>query len=668
MAEWFFRKKSKVEVERDPGWDEYFTSNRSTEESLVREAIQNSLDAHAKCESLESQSGPARVRIYYSGKTKSLNKAAYAKYLAGAAEHYVAEDCKIGDLPDGDCPFVAIEDFNTTGLTGHIDWDYTNIKKKPPYYRFFWSENQSEKGDGTRGRWGIGKVVFPIASKLRSFFAYSIREFDEPREILCGKALLSFHTVDSTRYTPDGWWGLLSSGDARPETDLSAIAEFKQAFNLSRTTEPGLSVVVPYVKDLDWNEIQRVLVENYMVSFVRGELQVELENGDGDKVVYDSAPLENIERFLADLAVQDPESKKLLQAFQMICEGMTSPLTFPLNLYPGECPTWQDKVFEESTLAAIREELDKTEADGETGKPVTIVVPMRVAEKKAKRDKLGEFKVVIRRSAGTVARPWFYRAGLYINRVRPHPVANFVSVVLIDGVISNMLNQAEPPSHSEWRVNTGEFKEIYKYPGEHIDFVVKAVRRLVDRIDETEKALDRSTLKNIFFVSRAKSLATLRKGKGAGKGFGQGGAKDSQENGGANEKDQPPNFEEMESKPKPYTIYPVKDGDDSGIAIKANIKNFKPFDLKVSFFYETLSGKVKFDENDFSFKKKGSLSVSWEPVELPVEFPAANRLRVRVTEATKDFKLTVRGFDANRDLRVIPHSEELKEEADGAEL
>ena len=672
MAEWFFRKKSKNEVERDPGWDEYFTSNRSTEESLVREAIQNSLDAHSKCESLESQSGPARVRIYYSGKVKALHKDTYAKYLSGAAEHYAAEDCKIGDLPDGDCPFVVIEDFHTTGLTGHIDCDYTNIKKKPPYYRFFWSENQSEKGDGTRGRWGIGKVVFPIASQLRSFFAYSIREFDEPHEILCGKALLSFHTVDNTRYTADGWWGLQSSGEARPETDLSAIAEFKRAFNLSRTNEPGLSVVVPYVKDLDWDEIQRVLVENYMVSFVRGDLQVELENGDGEKVIYDSAHLENIEQFLSKLAAQDTkkntDGKNLLQAFQMICEGLTSPLTFPMKLYQGECPIWQDNVFDESILAAIREELDKTEADGETGKPVTIVVPMRVATKKAKRDSIGEFKVVIRRSAGTVARPWFYRAGLYINRVRPHPVANFVSVVLIDGVVADMLNQAEPPSHSEWRVNTGEFKDIYKYPFDHIDFIVKAVRRLVDRIDETEKELDRSTLKNIFFVSRAKSLATLRKGKGGGKGAGQGGAKDTHENGGANQKGQPPNFEEMESKPKPYMIYPVKDGDDSGIAIKANAKNFKPFDLKVSFFYETLSGKVKFDENDFSFKKKGSLSVSWEPVELPVEFPAANRLRLRVTEATKDFKLTVRGFDANRDLRVIPHSEELKEEADGAEL
>lgn len=72
MAEWFFRKKSKGEVERDPGWDEYFTSNRSTEESLIREAIQKSLDAHAKVGDLLSDALPACVRIYYSGASKGL--------------------------------------------------------------------------------------------------------------------------------------------------------------------------------------------------------------------------------------------------------------------------------------------------------------------------------------------------------------------------------------------------------------------------------------------------------------------------------------------------------------------------------------------------------------------------------------------------------------------
>ena len=37
MAKWFFRKKSKGEVERDPGWDEHFTSNRSTDNSPMRD-------------------------------------------------------------------------------------------------------------------------------------------------------------------------------------------------------------------------------------------------------------------------------------------------------------------------------------------------------------------------------------------------------------------------------------------------------------------------------------------------------------------------------------------------------------------------------------------------------------------------------------------------------
>lgn len=44
MAKWFFSEKGVNDKERDPGWDEYFSSNRSTVESLVREAIQNSLD------------------------------------------------------------------------------------------------------------------------------------------------------------------------------------------------------------------------------------------------------------------------------------------------------------------------------------------------------------------------------------------------------------------------------------------------------------------------------------------------------------------------------------------------------------------------------------------------------------------------------------------------
>ncbi len=43
MAEGFFRKKSKGEVECDPGWDEYFTSNRSTDNSPMRGKLHHSV-------------------------------------------------------------------------------------------------------------------------------------------------------------------------------------------------------------------------------------------------------------------------------------------------------------------------------------------------------------------------------------------------------------------------------------------------------------------------------------------------------------------------------------------------------------------------------------------------------------------------------------------------
>ena len=45
MASWFFGAKGINDKERDPGLDEYFSSNRSTVESLVCESVQNSLDA-----------------------------------------------------------------------------------------------------------------------------------------------------------------------------------------------------------------------------------------------------------------------------------------------------------------------------------------------------------------------------------------------------------------------------------------------------------------------------------------------------------------------------------------------------------------------------------------------------------------------------------------------
>ena len=104
MAGWFFSAKGINDKERDPGWDEYFSSNRSTVESLVRESIQNSLDAAKLTGAKQSL-----VRIFYSGEKAALPEAEYADYLkcadgTSAADHYTAEGCGL-PMVSGPCAY-----------------------------------------------------------------------------------------------------------------------------------------------------------------------------------------------------------------------------------------------------------------------------------------------------------------------------------------------------------------------------------------------------------------------------------------------------------------------------------------------------------------------------------------------------------------------------------
>lgn len=125
MAQWFFSEKGVNDKERDPGWDEYFSSNRSTVESLVRESIQNSLDA------AKLKGNTAHVRIFYSGSEAALEPSAIQPYIAGAVAHFNAPECGLPPAT-GACDYFVIEDFNTDGLVGDVLAD----NEKEPYFKF----------------------------------------------------------------------------------------------------------------------------------------------------------------------------------------------------------------------------------------------------------------------------------------------------------------------------------------------------------------------------------------------------------------------------------------------------------------------------------------------------------------------------------------------------
>src|SRR5205814_895981 len=64
----------------------------------------------------------------------------------------------------------------------------------------------SDKEQGDRGRWGVGKFVFPRSSRVSSFWAVTVRHGDL-RRLLMGRAILKTHAIDGRRFVADGYFG-----------------------------------------------------------------------------------------------------------------------------------------------------------------------------------------------------------------------------------------------------------------------------------------------------------------------------------------------------------------------------------------------------------------------------------------------------------------------------
>ena len=118
---WHFSPKRPSDKTRDPIAGEFFSSDaiKNAGEALVREGIQNSLDAR-----LDKDAGVARVRIYVSGKRGAIAARDMERWTDGIWPHLHApkNGLKQGMFSQaGPCSYLAFEDFETTGLTGDAE-------------------------------------------------------------------------------------------------------------------------------------------------------------------------------------------------------------------------------------------------------------------------------------------------------------------------------------------------------------------------------------------------------------------------------------------------------------------------------------------------------------------------------------------------------------------
>lgn len=229
MPVWTFAERSENDVEQEVTEIDQFNSETvDLQEALVRESAQNSQDARAGKE-------PVRIRVGLSSPEST--------YLAVLTEQLEPRVTAAGfDWPkDFEPSAIVLEDFGTKGLTGAVDDHHSTDN----YRSFFFRHGGSYKSGAQNGRWGLGKLVFPMSSRARCFFGLTRREGDTG-SLLLGETVLRTHRHNGRKYAPHGHFGRLAGERILPLTDQRFLNEFSAQFGLKRTIEPGLSVVVPW--------------------------------------------------------------------------------------------------------------------------------------------------------------------------------------------------------------------------------------------------------------------------------------------------------------------------------------------------------------------------------------------------------------------------------------
>ena len=611
---WEFAPHHPMSKQRDPIQGEFFNTDsiKNAADEIVREAIQNSLDA--------AVGGLVVVRIFISGEAWAVPADAAAEYFGELKSH--AEACGAPvELMNTPCRHVVIEDFGTSGLCG----DVSSTEEPPPgqrndFFYFFRAEGKSGKSGADRGRWGVGKYVFPKASILNTFFGMTTRgaDSDVPGPLLMGQAVMRNHKIGDSGYEPDGWWADLVGGIPVPTCDTEVIDRFRKTWHVRRKDEPGMSVIVPYADDsLTVDDLRRSVVRDYFVAILSGALEVQIEAPGIEPISVTAATLDTV---IEDLA--GDEREQVQRDAALVRWSIPEPANLiALGVTKGY-PAWTSESIGVQERASIRDALGE-------GLPVAVRVPVVVTSKEDDGPRESHFDVLLSPEDDSRRLPLYVREGIIVSEaVQRGAIGGVRAIVTIPaGSLADLLGDAEGPAHTTWSEKTARFRNKYINGAAWLTFVKQAPRRIVEIARESDEQEDRTITADFFSVPD--DSAGGARGGSAG----------------------PPKPGDKTGKPvvavsRPRRINVARSGDGFIVTLTENGTGVRSIDVSVAYDRRGGNPFAKWSVDDFDLKSmEVEITGGTEAVR------EGNRLVVDVTKPD-DLKIQLQGFDTNRDLRV----------------
>ena len=626
LPSWHFRVMDPGEVHVDPVHDEFFKM-QDLADALVRESIQNSLDARRS-------RAPVRVRFRFGVGSNALSAEAAEQYFTGLGEHLEAVATSIHTvLPreDEPVPYLLVEDFGTRGLTGdpHVDPELENdTETKNDFYYFWRNVGRSGKGEVDRGRWGLGKAVFSVASRIHTLFGLTTRT-DDPRALLLGQAVLKTHILDGQWIYPYGFFARFerANGLPLPVSDALSLERFADDFGLTRN-EPGLSIVIPYFRhdELTFEKLIESSLRQYFYPITRGDLVVE---------VMDAGRCESITAKTVDnvasryMAGESGEVARLCALTRWSLTDATDARVTLSEPADGRAPEWGEDLVTPEVLASLRGRF-------ELGDRIAVRATVLVKRKKSK-PATSFFDIYLEKDdslrKGT---HHFIRRGITIPDVKssaPSDKPVRALVVVEQETLSTFLGDAENPAHADWSERADKLRTSYDHHAGTLRFIKNSSAFIAALLTQPPTGRARDFLQEIFSIelvddqeplgasapTPARRQVTGESGEAVGSGEGH---------------------------PGRMTVFGVAggftitgSGDESLLA--------KPLTAQVAYRVRIGNPFRKHSPFDFNLAR-GDFSIASEGVR--VAHRGVNSIQFIPTAAR--FHMTVKGFDTRRDLLV----------------
>ena len=564
--------------------------------TFVREAIQNSLDARL------NDSEPVRIHFTFHEDVYDQCK----PFLANTIRFREKAGLEIPEeLSAGRIKWLVVEDFNSRGLKGSLK------SRTSDFWNYWLNFGLSNKDGSGRGGRGIGRVTFLIASRLQSVIGYTRRK-DGTRAVCgmsvlppkqCGNNFLSTHAYLAHEETESIY---------RLHDSEHFYEQIRKAFRFTGYDQEftsGLALAIPYPHaELVPKGIFAAAIENFAPAIMNGTLVLDVD-GRELNVSTITEIAEDVSECINDEAIRT-DVKRYLHLINRASKNVPEKIK------------WTDPNFdglrEMDVVKSVQEKLDNNQEivlnidlplvqnDNQTDVTIKAVIATTPLEKKP-LDRL-------------------FRDGMSLPDVRTGSPGELDLILMVeDKQLTTYLNFCEGKAH----LDLLESKEIAQKLREKGYSDIYKVKRAVKKLPAHLRSLLTPDISEpvadvfIKFFSVPEDKA---------------GKKRPRNDSGSEDEPVLPDL-------PPPRISPFQVEDmPNGLRVRANHEYESwPVNLTVRFAYADGSRNPSWSEYDFRLE---NISFQYEGCQIKTR----KGNRVRALDCGPDCRISVTGFDTNREL------------------